>query len=198
MYLKYVTAFFLLQIIISVAEEKELHREKRFYIAPPKAVYRQQVIWGVGVPLDSDYSVTFGWVLKSQFLKVIKVVDDLKPAFFVYDRQFRNQRSYDENETINIDQNNSFINDEHYNDDDDDDSNYYDLTQESPDWKEEIYQHDRAQNSRWEIYKMIEVFTDEKGFNGRECILKSICEAAEATFTHKSGIIGEILHILLT
>lgn len=37
-----------------------------------------------------------------------------------------------------------------------------------------------------------------KGFNGRSCLLRTICEAAEAKFSHSSGIIGELLHILLT
>ncbi|XP_001661761.2 uncharacterized protein LOC5575033 [Aedes aegypti] len=55
-----------------------------------------------------------------------------------------------------------------------------------------------AGRTRWEIYRMLETMADQKGYNGRSCLLRTICEAAEVKFSHSSGIIGELLHILLT
>lgn len=35
------------------------------------------------------------------------------------------------------------------------------------------------------------------GVNGKECMMRGICEAAE-TPLHEEGLIGELLHLLLT
>uniref|UniRef100_A0A182NF98 Protein brambleberry n=1 Tax=Anopheles dirus TaxID=7168 RepID=A0A182NF98_9DIPT len=40
--------------------------------------------------------------------------------------------------------------------------------------------------------------TERKGLNGRSCVLRAICESSEASFTHTSGLIGELLHIAFT
>lgn len=37
-----------------------------------------------------------------------------------------------------------------------------------------------------------------KGLRGRECLLKSICEAALVPFTHTNGILGELAHIVIS
>lgn len=37
-----------------------------------------------------------------------------------------------------------------------------------------------------------------QGFDGRSCVLRSICESAHASFDYTNGILGELLHILLT
>lgn len=196
---------------------KNVDRQKRFLIVPPTAPTRHQLIWGVGIPLDyADYSVTTGYTLKGQYFLPTSI-DQIRPDFFIYDRSIKSKRSIDDNENKSE---NFYIDSlmgikvESYNvtpvvietplvendNDNDYDDQYIDYENHFV-WREKTYNNDyntRAKNSRWMIYKMIETFADKKGLKGRECVLKSICEAAEVTFSHKSGIIGELLHILLT
>ncbi|GBP60352.1 hypothetical protein EVAR_91387_1 [Eumeta japonica] len=47
------------------------------------------------------------------------------------------------------------------------------------------------------FYKALEQMLDAKGFSGRACLLRAICEAAQHPF-EEQGLVGEILHILLT
>ena len=52
--------------------------------------------------------------------------------------------------------------------------------------------------SRWDAYKALEGLADNQGMGGKDCVLRTICESAAAPISHKSGILGELLHILLT
>lgn len=52
--------------------------------------------------------------------------------------------------------------------------------------------------SRWLIYDGFAKLLSTKGFNGRICMLRGICEAAQAKFSHHSGLISELLHIVFT
>lgn len=52
--------------------------------------------------------------------------------------------------------------------------------------------------TRWLMYDGFADLLHKQGLNGRECVLKSICEVAEVNFTHHSGIFGEIFHVLFT
>lgn len=36
------------------------------------------------------------------------------------------------------------------------------------------------------------------GFHGKYCLLKAICEAAEIPFGEHNGVLGDIIHIILT
>ncbi|XP_063219661.1 uncharacterized protein LOC134529444 [Bacillus rossius redtenbacheri] len=47
------------------------------------------------------------------------------------------------------------------------------------------------------IYRSLESALSRKGVDGRACVLRSICEAAE-TPLHHDGLIGELLHTVLT
>lgn len=47
------------------------------------------------------------------------------------------------------------------------------------------------------FYGAIELFLDNKGKPGRQCLLKSICDAAEHSIVH-GGIFEEIIHLILT
>ncbi|RVE47600.1 hypothetical protein evm_007697 [Chilo suppressalis] len=47
------------------------------------------------------------------------------------------------------------------------------------------------------FYKSVTDMLNSKGFNGLECVQRAICEAAQYTI-EEEGLIGEILHILLT
>jgi len=51
---------------------------------------------------------------------------------------------------------------------------------------------------RWTVYKGLEGLADRLGYQGRICVLKSICEAAEEPFHYTNGLFADLLHILLT
>ncbi|XP_046488443.1 uncharacterized protein [Neodiprion pinetum] len=58
----------------------------------------------------------------------------------------------------------------------------------------------RRSSSHYEreiAYSMLEQQFDRSGANGKECIMRGICEAAE-TPLHEEGLVGELLHLLLT
>lgn len=53
-------------------------------------------------------------------------------------------------------------------------------------------------SSRWLMYDGLAKLLDSKKMQGRACVLRGICEAAEAKFSHHSGLFGELLHIIFT
>lgn len=55
-----------------------------------------------------------------------------------------------------------------------------------------------TENSRWLAYKALEGVAQKNRMGGKDCVLRSICESAATPLSHKSGIFGELLHILLT
>ncbi|ETN58821.1 hypothetical protein AND_009591 [Anopheles darlingi] len=55
-----------------------------------------------------------------------------------------------------------------------------------------------AEQSRWTSYKAMEKLGENYGLAGRPCVLRSVCEAAAAQFTHTGGIFAELLHIVFT
>ncbi|KAH8307492.1 hypothetical protein KR044_013330 [Drosophila immigrans] len=51
---------------------------------------------------------------------------------------------------------------------------------------------------RWAVYQSFENLALRMQLNGRQCVLKSICESSAAPFDDRNGLLGELLHILLT
>ncbi|XP_034114989.1 uncharacterized protein LOC132786506 [Drosophila nasuta] len=51
---------------------------------------------------------------------------------------------------------------------------------------------------RWIIYRSIEMVLRNMNLPGRPCLLRVICEHAAHPLTHESGLLGELLHIVLT
>ncbi|KAH8404821.1 hypothetical protein KR222_004644 [Zaprionus bogoriensis] len=51
---------------------------------------------------------------------------------------------------------------------------------------------------RWIIYRGIEMVLQNMNLPGRSCLLRVICEHAALPLTHESGLLGELLHIVLT
>lgn len=56
----------------------------------------------------------------------------------------------------------------------------------------------RSTKSRWSIYKVLEAATQVLGYGGKECLLRSICEAANVPFNANHGLFGELVHTFLT
>jgi hypothetical protein len=52
--------------------------------------------------------------------------------------------------------------------------------------------------SRWLMYDGLGKLLNSKGLEGRPCVLRGICEAAETKFDHYSGLLGELFHIIFT
>jgi len=51
---------------------------------------------------------------------------------------------------------------------------------------------------RWVIYRSIEMVLQNMNLPGHSCLLRVICEHATIPLTHESGLLGELLHIILT
>ncbi|XP_034486776.1 uncharacterized protein LOC117791198 [Drosophila innubila] len=51
---------------------------------------------------------------------------------------------------------------------------------------------------RWIIYRAIEMVLQNLGLPGHSCLLRAICDHAALPLTYESGLLGEILHIILT
>ncbi|XP_065079649.1 uncharacterized protein LOC135702507 [Ochlerotatus camptorhynchus] len=55
-----------------------------------------------------------------------------------------------------------------------------------------------ATYTRKKIYRSIEVNMKRLGFNGKRCILRAICEASDTPLCEHNGVLGDLIHILLT
>lgn len=61
----------------------------------------------------------------------------------------------------------------------------------------EIHKRDLGFVSRKNLYQVIEGRLDMHGLNGRECLMKLICEATSSDFMHANGFMGSIAEIIL-
>lgn len=52
-------------------------------------------------------------------------------------------------------------------------------------------------NSRGQLYRLLEKMFDSIGTSGRECVLRTICEIAETPLSH-NGMFGEMLDVIFT
>jgi hypothetical protein len=52
--------------------------------------------------------------------------------------------------------------------------------------------------TRWLLYDGMGRMLTAKGFEGRYCVLRAICESAESNFGYHSGLFGQLFHILFT
>ncbi|CAL1681758.1 unnamed protein product [Lasius platythorax] len=59
----------------------------------------------------------------------------------------------------------------------------------------------RRENVNWDermtVYRLLEEGFERRGIDGKECMKKSICEAAMVPLEDE-GLVGELLHLLLT
>ncbi|KDR23463.1 hypothetical protein L798_08665 [Zootermopsis nevadensis] len=76
----------------------------------------------------------------------------------------------------------------------------YDFPTNSSVYLDSVFNRERrtvSKTSRWDIYSMLESACDRLGLDGRACVLRAICEAADTTLQY-NGLAGEVLHVLLT
>lgn len=171
--------------IITLTQSKLHHRDKRFLVFPESGGRhaRTQFITGFGVPVDLDReSVTVGYVLKTIFFIPTKAADWYPTLFYPDKDMKRTVRELSGNSSTVI-ENDGPVNNR---------DEKVEVDEES------IANLMKRHNSRWNLYKGLEVISESNGHLGRPCVLRAICESSEASFNHKSGILGELFRIILT
>ncbi|XP_061398337.1 uncharacterized protein LOC133334054 [Musca vetustissima] len=160
-----------------------LAKAKLPILFPPTAPTRIQWIVGIGIPLDNlrFEAMTSGYVLKAEYF-LPETVDQLrtKSRLPITARNLNGPTKFEkfivDEKALSTTNNSSNTN--------------------QPDFVKQR-KHIRA-SYRWTVYKGLEGLATRMGLSGRECMLKSICEAAEKPFHVYNGLFGELLHILLT
>ncbi|CAH0553704.1 unnamed protein product [Brassicogethes aeneus] len=61
-----------------------------------------------------------------------------------------------------------------------------------------IYERRKRSLSRWDIYKMLSQEAELRGHNGKSCVLKAICEAADTPVDQEYGLFEELFHSTFT
>lgn len=56
----------------------------------------------------------------------------------------------------------------------------------------------KIQLTRKGVYQMIESRLRSMGFDGKKCWLRAICDASTHSFLESNGVLGHIIHVLLT
>lgn len=133
-----------------------------------------QFIAGIGVPVDLEpESLTSGYVFKAQYFLPYNVTQ-LKPT--------RLERSTD----VKVDRYGQAF--ESY---DVEAAKVKSVAEVLPDDED-----DDGDDVRWMIYQTLEHILNAKDIDGKQCVLRAICEASRLHFTHESGLLGEIFHVL--
>ncbi|XP_035891252.1 uncharacterized protein LOC118502769 [Anopheles stephensi] len=163
-------------------------RQRRFLIFPRANPQRLQLIGGFGIPADIQLeSITMGYVFKSVYLLPWNSSHWIPP--FLDRHEFETERhAVRRRETPLVIAPHKL----------------YERYDSEPKWQEQPLEEsaeqesDGTSRSRWTFYRVLEQLFDQKGLAGRSCVLRAICESSEASFTHTSGLIGELLHIAFT
>jgi hypothetical protein len=134
----------------------------------------QKFIAGIGIPIDlTPESMTVGYVLKAQYFLPFNETQ-------LYPTRFRKRDTQEHRRSQMI----------------------YNIVGQETDihssFNKQIYFESFNDNVRWGIYKIL-AFQLQKVMkaDGIRCIQKYICEASQLPFTYKTGLLSEILHILL-
>lgn len=184
-----------------------------FLIVPPTAPTRHQLIWGVGIPLPlNSLSITTGYVFKAQYYVADHVSDlylkedtwaditdvtapergtrrrreifydpDMNQTYERYDEEIDGQVFYENIDLKGVSEKHTAT------------------IKRLVEYREKFFgQSDEHGVNRWHIYYAIEQLLHQKGFDGKACVLRMICEFAHAPITYYSGLLGEIAYVMLT
>ncbi|XP_058055626.1 uncharacterized protein LOC131207035 [Anopheles bellator] len=210
----------------SVGEGRILVAGKPILVYPQASPTRHQLIFGIGVPVqDNPHSIVVGWVIKAWYYQPNSTAD--YAAVYVEGwndsrrslPEDRNRRSIERYEVDNVptrleplpsdgvwdeldDEPEEEVEDEVGEDPNGGTSPDSDPAPDAQEPTAKPEDHSGAtfnvHSSRWLVYKALERMSFGYGFGGRACILRSICDAAEAQFTHTGGVFGELLHIMFS
>lgn len=165
-------------------------RKARTLIYPPTAPTRLQFIGGIGIPVEdlTFESVTSGYVLKAEYF-LPERAEQWHPTYLK--PQLVNRRSFENNDYHN----NTVTHAHKASERRAALSGDQQRTSFHTNWQSK---QQTAVAYRWLIYRAMEILMNRAGLAGRECMLRSICEHAAVPLHYDSGILGEILHIILT
>lgn len=89
------------------------------------------------------------------------------------------------------------INDDEFQTISDDDDDKAEVNGAASDVNDGVDVDDDDDAVRWTIYHALENFLRQQmKIDGRQCVLRAICEASQLSFAHESGLLGELLHII--
>jgi hypothetical protein len=133
-----------------------------------------QFIAGIGIPIDlAQESLTVGYVFRAQYYLPYRF-DQWKPTRI---NLFRNVR--DVSNHTKVDE--------------------YGQVYESYDVEAEVKGVSEAEvgdEVRWMAYQALEYLLYSKSIDGKQCVMRAICEASQLHFGLQSGLLGEIFHVL--
>lgn len=192
-------------IIIAIHSTDSLHqnRNKRFLIYPRSNPTRLQFVAGFGIPYESNFeAITSGYVIRTQYFMPFNATH-LYPIFLnnrtidvdlldqgilnTVKRSVENQAS---GSRVNEKYLQNFGTNERY-------FSNVEVVEESPLTDSRKESKNTDYHNRWNFYDLVMGAMTHKGYEGKVCLLRSICEAVQVNFSHQSGILGELLHILL-
>ncbi|GAB0097675.1 uncharacterized protein DMENIID0001_133400 [Sergentomyia squamirostris] len=181
-------------------------RERRYLIVPPTAPTRHQFIAGIGIPVDlTRIAITSGYVFKAQYF-LPTLGSDWRPSEDSWAHEWRKRRDLIalkmENYTVSKilieettnspeEEDLSFLNEE----------DSYEEEKAGKEAEEAFWRsppEDYGKNSRWNTYKGIEAIVSNSGYDGRSCVLRSICEAVQRPFSKESGLLAELFNIIFS
>ncbi|XP_017840316.1 uncharacterized protein LOC108598210 [Drosophila busckii] len=146
-------------------------------IYPRSHPARFKFIAGFGIPVDDLHieSITTGYVLKAHYRLPMRA-QELRNKFMPHEesRQLHSNASIFQQSLLKSDAELGV----------------------TTSWLDELTQP--WQGYRWAVYGAFESLALRMKLNGRQCVLKSICESAAAPFDERNGLLGELLHIVLT
>ncbi|KAJ8938432.1 hypothetical protein NQ318_011871 [Aromia moschata] len=60
------------------------------------------------------------------------------------------------------------------------------------------YERRKRSTTRWVLYDMLEYYLDRYNYDGKACLLRTICEVSQSPFDERSGILAEIVQAVFT
>ncbi|CAG9811893.1 unnamed protein product [Chironomus riparius] len=183
-------------------------------INPTSNPSRLQLIFGLGVPLNlENESVTYGWIVKAFY--ILPDSGSLQKHLNQFNRSNidptagykwtrfphgnRQKRDITDklsgNEKLMENEDSNYKDDESFDDEIDTQGNIPKLSDYPLKTEEELM--DRS-GTRWLLYDGFARMLTSKGLEGRYCVLRSICEAAESNFGYHNGLFGQLFHIFFT
>ena len=130
---------------------------------------------GIGIPVDLEpESMTIGYVFKAQYFLPYNVTQ-LKPTRLTRDVDHMKVDKYGQvYESYDVE------------------AKVKSVRKFLPQKEDGTTQDDL----RWVIYQTLENVLRSKNIDGKQCVLRAICEASRLYFTHESGLLGEIFHVV--
>ncbi|CAO1405900.1 unnamed protein product [Diamesa tonsa] len=160
--------FKFLMILLCMQSVCCLDREKRFLLFPQGNPTRHQFVAGIGVPTDLDPESLIIGYVFKAQYFLPYNVSQLRPQRITREVQYYESYNVDAEVVGDVE---------------------LQMSSPSNSFEDEI---------RYTMYKTLEYVLNTNRLNGKHCVLKAICDSAQIPFTHESGLLGELFHIIFT